>query len=119
MEKLRLLVFRNCLKRLWFINNKEARMNVQSIVHIFGWMGLYDDDDAAADDEQQQEHEVGDEERLDDAECILANLIHGKFINGYISHKRRILVLSKKKAFPKVKEVLEKLANGGRKSWYS
>ena len=33
-------------------------------------------------------------------QCVLANLIFRKYIKGYISHKQRVLVLSKANAFP-------------------
>jgi hypothetical protein len=36
----------------------------------------------------------------DEVECILANLIFRGFVRGYISHAKRILVLSKKDPFP-------------------
>ena len=36
---------------------------------------------------------------LDELECLLANLIANSLIKGYISHEKRILVLSKD-AFP-------------------
>lgn len=40
-----------------------------------------------------------DELDLDELQCLLANLIASSLIKGYISHERRILVLSKD-AFP-------------------
>ena len=42
---------------------------------------------------------------MDEAECIVANLIHKKYIKGYISHAQRKLVVSKKDAFPLLKNV--------------
>jgi hypothetical protein len=32
---------------------------------------------------------------LDEAECILANLIYRKYIKGYMSHQHRVMVISK------------------------
>lgn len=40
-----------------------------------------------------------DELDLDELQCLLANLIANSLVKGYISHERRILVLSKD-AFP-------------------
>jgi hypothetical protein len=37
---------------------------------------------------------------LDEIECILANLIYRGYVRGYISHSKRVLVLSKKDPFP-------------------
>ena len=36
----------------------------------------------------------------DEVECILANLIHQRYIKGYIAHQQRMLVVSAKEAFP-------------------
>lgn len=38
----------------------------------------------------------------DDVECAVANLIHKKYVKGYISHKNQMLVLSKADPFPAV-----------------
>ena len=37
-------------------------------------------------------------------ECILANLVYKGFVKGYISHSKATLVLSKKCAFPVIKD---------------
>lgn len=37
---------------------------------------------------------------LDQVECILANLIYRGFVRGYLSHTKRVLVLSKRDPFP-------------------
>ena len=37
---------------------------------------------------------------LDEIECIIANLVFRGYIRGYISHTRRVLVLSKSNPFP-------------------
>jgi len=37
---------------------------------------------------------------LDEIECILANLIYRGVIRGYLSHSKRVLVLSKRDPFP-------------------
>ena len=42
---------------------------------------------------------------LDELQCLLANLIANSLIKGYISHERRILVLSKD-AFPEAGPVM-------------
>ena len=43
---------------------------------------------------------LGSDLDYDEIDCILANLVFSKKVRGYISHKKRILVLSKKNAFP-------------------
>jgi len=37
---------------------------------------------------------------LDEIECILANLIYRGYVRGYLSHTKRVLVLSKRDPFP-------------------
>jgi hypothetical protein len=49
---------------------------------------------------------MGVEMDLDEVECILVNLIFRKYVKGYISHKSRVLVLSKQEPFPKLSSVL-------------
>ena len=50
---------------------------------------------------------MGVEMELDECECVLANLIFRKFIRGYLSHKMRVLVLSKSGAFPPLASVAD------------
>ena len=37
---------------------------------------------------------------LDEVECVVANMIYRKYVKGYISHKSRVLVVSKSDPFP-------------------
>lgn len=37
---------------------------------------------------------------LDEIECIIANLIYKGHLKGYISHSKKVLVLSKTNPFP-------------------
>lgn len=37
---------------------------------------------------------------LDEVECVLANLIFRGYVRGYLSHAKRVLVLSKRDPFP-------------------
>lgn len=41
---------------------------------------------------------------MDEVECILANLIHQRYIKGYIAHTQKILVCSPDNAFPTIKK---------------
>jgi hypothetical protein len=36
----------------------------------------------------------------DEVECMLANMIYKGYIRGYLSHEKRVLVLSQKDPFP-------------------
>eukprot|EP00941_MAST-03F_sp_MAST-3F-sp1_P003835 g3835.t1 len=103
MEKLRFIAFRNCLKTVWKIRGSESRLDTGDIQAVFKWLGVFDDRYVGVDEEAASE-----EDRLDDVECILANLIYKGFVKGYIAHKHRKLVVSKSNAFPKITEVLRK-----------
>lgn len=39
---------------------------------------------------------------LDEAECLVANMIYRGFIRGYISHEKQMVVLANKNAFPRI-----------------
>lgn len=79
LEQVKLLVFRNLVRRVYLICG-NTRLNLFYFQAIFNSLGLDSD--------------------LDEIECILSNLIyHGK-IKGYISHEKRFLILSKTDPFP-------------------
>ena len=46
-----------------------------------------------------------DDVDIDEVECVVSNLIFRKFVKGYISHKNRVVVLSKADPFPPLKTV--------------
>lgn len=49
----------------------------------------------------------------DELECVVAHLVHRKYVRGYISHKNQVLVLSKQEPFPEVTtRMLEEAAGG-------
>ena len=39
--------------------------------------------------------------------CGVSELIHRKFVKGYVSHKNRVVVLSKIYAFPKISDMVK------------
>ena len=43
---------------------------------------------------------LGEDMELDEIECILCNLISRNMVKGYISHQKRVLMVSKVDAFP-------------------
>lgn len=45
---------------------------------------------------------VGLKVDIEEAECLVANMIYKGLIKGYISHERQMVVLSKANAFPRV-----------------
>ena len=91
LEKLRNGVYRTLLKRVHNIQKqREPQRAFQLPIALFqaalGWCGSEGMD-------------------LDECECILANLIYRKYVKGYLSHKQRVLVLSKVNPFPPLSSV--------------
>ena len=42
---------------------------------------------------------------MDELECVVANLIHRKYIKGYISHQHKVVVVAKSMPFPSLNSV--------------
>lgn len=84
LEKCKMICYRNLFKRVYKIVGKE-QIKLDYIAQSFKWLGMPID--------------------LDEVECILANLIFKQYIRGYLSHEKRILVLSKKDPFPTSKVI--------------
>lgn len=66
-------------KRVHLVLEKH-QIPLHQVGHAFKWLGMPID--------------------LDEVECILANLIFRGYVRGYISHSKRVLVLSKRDPFP-------------------
>eukprot|EP00939_MAST-03C_sp_MAST-3C-sp1_P001383 g1383.t1 len=87
LESVRLIVYRNLIKRLHFITvDPEAQMAIMKLSDVV--LALQNNED----------NEMGN----DDAECIVANLIFNKYVNGKIHHPRQMILLSKKNPFPRL-----------------
>jgi len=84
LEKCKMICYRNLFKRVYKIVGTE-QINLDCIAASFKWLGMPID--------------------LDEVECILANLIYKQYIRGYLSHAKRVLVLSKKDPFPSSKVI--------------
>eukprot|EP00578_Thalassiosira_sp_NH16_P012105 CAMPEP_0181113110 /NCGR_PEP_ID=MMETSP1071-20121207/20173_1 /TAXON_ID=35127 /ORGANISM="Thalassiosira sp., Strain NH16" /LENGTH=413 /DNA_ID=CAMNT_0023197127 /DNA_START=8 /DNA_END=1249 /DNA_ORIENTATION=+ len=84
LEKCKMICYRNLFKRVYKIVGKE-QIRLEYIATSFKWLGMPID--------------------LDEVECILANLIFKQYIRGYLSHGKRVLVLSKKDPFPTSKVI--------------
>jgi len=81
LEKLKNVVYRNLFKRVADTVAPETKLWLSWLQDALVIQGSSDID-------------------LDEIECVLANLIHGGMIKGYISHQHRKLVVSKAAAFP-------------------
>mmetsp|Transcript_31789 Transcript_31789/g.71289 ORF Transcript_31789/g.71289 Transcript_31789/m.71289 type:complete len:411 (-) Transcript_31789:24-1256(-) len=84
LEKCKMICYRNLFKRVYKIVGKE-QIKLDYIAKSFKWLGMPID--------------------LDEVECILANLIFKQYIRGYLSHAKRVLVLSKRDPFPSSKVI--------------
>mmetsp|Transcript_21705 Transcript_21705/g.66882 ORF Transcript_21705/g.66882 Transcript_21705/m.66882 type:complete len:423 (-) Transcript_21705:42-1310(-) len=80
LEKVKILVYRNLVKKVFLLKAKAVHMKLLVLQQAFAFLGFDVD---------------GDE-----VECILANLIYRGLVKGYISHQKQTLVLSKKDPFP-------------------
>nr|GAT59295.1 predicted protein [Mycena chlorophos] len=80
LEKARELCMRVLLRRVWLMLDKTTRVHLK-----FFEAGL---------------RVSGCEVDLDEAECLVANMISKGFIRGYISHEKRMVVLAATNAFP-------------------
>lgn len=101
MEKMRMLVYRTALKKIYQFRVRASTSGAENMTpahqikleyfrSILMWMGA----DLAS-----------EESSMDEVECIVANLIYRKYVKGYISHQKRILVVSKQEAFPLISSV--------------
>ena len=79
LEKCKTNCYRNLFKRIFTIMQKH-QLPLDYVAKSFKWLGISID--------------------LAEVECILANLIFRGSISRYISHSKRIVVLSKKDSFP-------------------
>ncbi|ETW05788.1 hypothetical protein H310_03472 [Aphanomyces invadans] len=88
MEKLRAIVMRNLLKKVYVIRTKKNQLK------LVDFQTAVDFADSAELD-------------MDALESLVANLIFKGYVKGYISHKLKILVLSKSNPFPPITDVLQ------------
>lgn len=88
LEKCKTVCYRNLFKRIHVVLEKH-QIPLNHVARVFKWLGMPID--------------------LDEVECILANLIYRGYVRGYLSHTKRVLVLSKRDPFP----VSSVIAGGG------
>ena len=81
LERVKIITYRNLFKKVLTIVD-TSRPSLSSFQRAINWLSSEEID-------------------LDQVECIIANLIFQKKLNGYISHGNRMLVVSKKNPFPK------------------
>uniref|UniRef100_A0A7S2YCU8 PCI domain-containing protein n=1 Tax=Entomoneis paludosa TaxID=265537 RepID=A0A7S2YCU8_9STRA len=79
LEKCKAICYRNLFKRIHYVVGK-SQIALGHVANSFKGLGVPID--------------------LDEIECILANLIYRGYVRGYLSHTKRVLVLSKRDPFP-------------------
>lgn len=84
LEKARELCLRGLFRRVWVASQKGSRVPISMFYSSLKISGI----------------DVEEEE----AECLVANMIYKGFMKGYISHEKRMVVLSNTNAFPKLAE---------------
>ena len=84
VEKLRMLAYRNLFKRVWLLLGT-------SIMPIDAFLSAL-----------KLGETEGEEVDVDQAHCIIANLIQTDFVRGYISQQHQKVVVSKQNPFPTI-----------------
>lgn len=92
LEKCKTVCYRNLFKRIHTILDKH-QISLNYVARALKYLGMAID--------------------LDEVECILANLIFRGYIRGYLSHAKRVLVLSKRDPFP-----MSAVVAVSARSWY-
>ena len=87
LEQLKSIAYRSLFKRIALIT-ENTRISLNSCAVALSWLGKEMD--------------------LDEIECVLANLIFHNKVKGYISHQKRVLVVSKTDPFP-TQSIVKKL----------
>lgn len=82
MEKCKMLCMRRLFKKVYIIEGKPTRMNVDSFKRALKFVNM--------------------DITIDEVECLLAVMIDKGYIRGYISHEKRVVVLSASNAFPNI-----------------
>lgn len=87
LERARELCVRSLFRKIYMAGGNVTRIPVRRFMIGLN-MGVREGSDAWVDEEE--------------AECFVANMIYKKFVKGYISREKRMVVLSAKDPFPRV-----------------
>jgi len=82
LEKARELCLRGLFRRVWVASQKSTRIPISMFHSSLRISGIIVD--------------------MEEAECLVANMIYKGFIRGYISHERQTVVLAGTNAFPRL-----------------
>lgn len=81
LDSIRNIVYLNLFRKIYVMRDKNSRFNLKVVLPSLNNIGI--------------------KMEIEELECIIASLIYQGYIQGYISHEKKILVLSKEKPFPK------------------
>ncbi|KAF9130842.1 COP9 signalosome (CSN) subunit, partial [Mortierella sp. 14UC] len=65
---------------LFLLSDKSNKLNIEQFQRALAFVGVHIDEE--------------------EVECMLANMIYRGYIRGYLSHEKKVLVLSQKDPFP-------------------
>ena len=106
------VVYRNLLKRVRSAGSADgSRLDIAEVVSAVNFLRARANSDFASSfifgssqftntNNKKRKSVFEEVMNLDEMECIISNLIWKRLIKGYVSHEKRIVVLSKKEAFP-------------------
>ncbi|KAF9559604.1 COP9 signalosome (CSN) subunit [Mortierella alpina] len=80
VERARVVAVRMLFKRVYLLTDRSNKQEVSTFQRALAFVGVVVDDD--------------------EVECMLANMIYKGYIRGYLSHEKKVLVLSAKDPFP-------------------
>ncbi|KAG0203904.1 COP9 signalosome (CSN) subunit [Mortierella sp. GBA30] len=85
VERSRVVAVRMLFKRVYLLTERATKLNVAIFQVALAFVGVTIDED--------------------EVECMLANMIFKGYIRGYLSHEKKVLVLSAKDPFPSLESV--------------
>lgn len=91
---------RNLFRRVYLIGNKKTRISVRDFQIAMGCTGHSPDGDKAEVNTVLPRAPTRIEVEVEEAECMLANMIYKGLMKGYISREKQMVVLSASEAFP-------------------
>ncbi|KAI0347512.1 hypothetical protein BDW22DRAFT_1322461 [Trametopsis cervina] len=91
VERARELSIRALFRRVWVVSDKSTRMPI-SLFHSALKVS-------------------GQDVPVEEAECLVANMIYRGFMRGYISHEKQMVVLAATNTFPRLADMAAPYAN--------
>ncbi|PWN21679.1 hypothetical protein BCV69DRAFT_306785 [Microstroma glucosiphilum] len=110
IEAFRPILLRCVLKRLWVVREKATRLSFEEVyrsLKFAGWKSSSSDSSFGLEENGKSGASGGDtfEQSAPEIEWLLGGLIANGYMKGYLSHERRMLVLSNTNAFPPLRDV--------------